>query len=72
MVETWGPGEDYSCRHCGAIYAVTIRRLPAKDFDGAPCVECGQELASWNSMEVPSFKLLTGADGKPAVRRFDY
>ncbi|WP_407170197.1 MJ0042-type zinc finger domain-containing protein [Bradyrhizobium sp. ORS 111] len=68
MVQTWktGPGEDHACPHCGAIYAVTIRRLPAKDRDDAPCVECGKELASWNSTSVPSFKLKTRADGRPA------
>jgi hypothetical protein len=45
MVKTWetGKGEDFTCE-CGAIYAVTVRRLPARDSDSADCSVCGQKI----------------------------
>jgi predicted Zn finger-like uncharacterized protein len=48
MVQVWksGSGEDFTCPHCGAVYAVTINRLPAKDSDDVNCLERGKITAS--------------------------
>jgi transcription elongation factor Elf1 len=65
MVQTWkeGPGDDFACPHCGAVYAVTIRRYPMHDSDSATCDECGETMKSWNSTSVPSFTLKKRKDG---------
>lgn len=61
MVQTWktGPGEDFTCPHCGAIYTVTIRRFPARDHDRASCEDCGKVMAEWNDTASPTFHLKT-------------
>jgi hypothetical protein len=59
MVKTWeaGKAEDFTCE-CGAVYAVTVRRFPARDSDSADCSVCGQKMAEWNSTYSPSFSLI--------------
>ena len=71
LAQAWeaNPPVEHMCQHCGAIYAVTVKRLPVKDDGGASCVECGNELAWWNSTSVPSFELKKQGNGEPAERR---
>jgi hypothetical protein len=59
MIQTWlsSEAEDFTCKSCGSVYAVSIHRLPAKDADSENCEVCGSVLQKWNSTRVPSFKL---------------
>lgn len=59
MVQTWkeAVGDDVKCPKCGAVYAVRIRRLPARDRDEFDCSVCGHRLRSANSTESWSFQL---------------
>lgn len=50
-------GEEHLCENCGARYAVSYSRLPARDSDCANCEVCRHEMAKWNDTFVPSFKL---------------
>jgi hypothetical protein len=45
---------------------VTVRRFLLQDKDGAECGVCGNELASWNSTEVPSYSLIEAKSRPPA------
>jgi len=65
MVQVWksGEGDDFTCPECGAVYAVTIRRFPARDSDDATCGECKKVMAKWNSTASPSFTLKIRRDG---------
>jgi hypothetical protein len=58
MVQTWqqGKGDDFICE-CGALYEVTIRRLPFRENDSASCSVCGNVMQTWNSTEALSFSL---------------
>jgi hypothetical protein len=59
MVQTWktGPGEDFTCPHCGAVYETTIYRSPARDKDSANCGVCRKVMHEWNSTAIPSYTL---------------
>ena len=59
MIKTWtsGAAEDEACKNCGAVYEITIQRLPAKDSDHFNCEVCGTLLRKWNDTRVPNFKL---------------
>src|SRR5262245_17147143 len=48
----------FSCRHCGALYEVTIYRTPFRDRDTAECEVCRKTMREWNSTAVPSYKLI--------------
>jgi len=67
MTQVWvsGISQDFTCPHCGAVYALKIKRLPARDTDEANCVDCGKVMASWNSTAAPSFTLKVYANGSP-------
>jgi hypothetical protein len=43
-----------------------VRRFPLLDKDSAECGVCGNELASWNSTEVPSYSLIEAKSRPPA------
>jgi predicted Zn finger-like uncharacterized protein len=60
MVQVWKTGldEKFTCPHCGAVYAVTIKRFPLRDKDSAVCESCGNVMTEWNSTSVPSFELI--------------
>jgi predicted Zn finger-like uncharacterized protein len=60
MVKTWNsaPGGTFTCPSCGAVYEVTLHRLPTRDKDSASCECCDHVMAEWNSTEAPSFKLI--------------
>jgi hypothetical protein len=64
MIQTWkhGPSDDFTCPHCGAVYAVTIRRFPMRDSDREDCIECKRTMLTWNDTSVPSFRLKRRAD----------
>ena len=51
-------GRTFFCLHCGALYAVTHKRLPNPDSNVAKCVVCGQIMAKWDSTDVPTFELV--------------
>ncbi len=51
-------GRSFFCPHCGALYAVTHTRLPSPDSNVAKCVDCGQIMSRWDSIDVPTFKLV--------------
>jgi predicted Zn finger-like uncharacterized protein len=51
-------GRTYFCPHCGALYAVTHARLSRPESNVAKCVVCLQTMDSWNSTDVPSYKLV--------------
>jgi transcription elongation factor Elf1 len=59
MVQTWktGPGEDFTCPHCGAEYETQIYRSPARDKDSATCDVCHKVMDSWNSTNNPIYTL---------------
>ena len=50
-------GQSFFCPHCGALYAVT-HTLPSPDSNVAKCVVCGQIMSRWDSVDVPTFKLI--------------
>ncbi|WP_408868672.1 MJ0042-type zinc finger domain-containing protein [Asaia sp. VD9] len=60
MVKVWGHGEgdDFTCPHCQARYAVTIMRLPVRERDSATCQKCGKVMNTWNSTETYSYSLI--------------
>jgi hypothetical protein len=43
-----------------------VRRFPLRDKDSAECGVCGNELANWNSIEVPSYSLIEAKSRPPA------
>jgi len=63
VVKTWKSekGYDEKCEQCGAIYAVTITRFPARDSDSFKCQICGNLMKKWNSTESYGYELKSGA-----------
>src|SRR5690242_18889244 len=51
-------GGTFFCPHCGALYSVTHPRLPRSETNVAKCVVCGQTMDKWESIKVPSYKLI--------------
>jgi Zn ribbon nucleic-acid-binding protein len=68
MVQTWNSrkGQDVTCAKCGAVYAVTITRFPAKDNDHFDCVVCGHRMREWNDTSSKSFELMARPKEKKA------
>jgi len=61
-MQTWktqNAGEK-TCEGCGAVYAVTVMRLPCRDSDSFRCEICGHEIDKWNSTNVPEYTLIRG------------
>ena len=46
------------CPHCGALYSVTLSRLPKRDINIAQCVVCGQTMDERASTTVSVYKLI--------------
>lgn len=70
MVQPWSIGNRSAktCPGCGAVYEVTIRRIPQKDEDHFDCEECGQQISKWNTTEERLFKKIrSGTVPKPTV-----
>ena len=51
-------GGTFFCPHCGAMYSVTLSRLPKTDSNIAKCVVCGQTMDERDSIKVPVYKLI--------------
>jgi transcription elongation factor Elf1 len=60
MPATWKTADagKFTCPKCGAVYEKKITQLPLRDKDSANCSVCGHEMDSWNSTEMPSYKLI--------------
>jgi predicted nucleic acid-binding Zn ribbon protein len=59
MVQTWKSkkGPDETCPKCGAIYSVTITRLPVRDSDYFDCEKCGHRMKEWNGTTSYNYEL---------------
>jgi predicted Zn finger-like uncharacterized protein len=57
-----GLGREFSCPHCGSVYAVTLNRYPSRNLDGAKCEICGKIMKAWDDTASPSFTLKIRAD----------
>ena len=51
-------GGTFFCPHCGAMYSVTLSRLPKTDRNIANCVVCGQTMDERDSSKVSVYKLI--------------
>jgi transcription elongation factor Elf1 len=51
-------GHGFFCPRCGALYAVTYSRKSNRDSNTARCVVCGQIMATWDTTNVPTYKLV--------------
>ena len=49
-------GGTFFCPHCGALYSVTLSRLPKRDSNIAQCVVCGMD--ERDSTTVSVYKLI--------------
>jgi hypothetical protein len=61
-MQTWATRNagEVICEGCGAVYAVSIYKLPCRDSDSFDCEVCGHKMKTWNSTMVPSFKFIRG------------
>lgn len=59
-MQTWSThnSAEVICEGCGAVYAVTVTKLPCRDSDSFNCEVCGHEINKWNSTSVPSYELV--------------
>ena len=54
------------CPYCGTKYEMTTARLSFKQRSYAKCQICSETMYSWNSRNVPLFKLKNSSeDGHP-------
>ena len=51
-------GATFNCPHCGALYAVTVRRLPAVVSASARCKVCDRVMLQWSTAWTPTFRLI--------------
>ena len=51
-------GKTFFCPHCGALYSVTRARLSNREGNVAKCVVCLQTMDTWDSTDVPTYKLI--------------
>ena len=52
-------GRSFFCPHCGALYGLTYSRQPNSDNSNvAKCVVCEQTMATWDTTNVPTYKLV--------------
>jgi hypothetical protein len=51
-------GGTFFCPHCGALYSVTHSRLSESDSKIAKCLVCLQIMNTWDSTDVPIYKLI--------------
>jgi predicted Zn finger-like uncharacterized protein len=51
-------GGTFFCPHCGALYSVTLSRLPKRDSNIAKCVVCTQTMDERDSTTLPVYKLI--------------
>jgi len=64
MVQTWktGKADDFTCPHCGSVYATTIYRSPTRDRDSATCEVCHKVMHEWNSTSNPRYTIKKRSD----------
>jgi transcription elongation factor Elf1 len=55
-------GRSFFCPRCGALYAVTYSRHSNSESNSKRCVVCGQIMATWDTTNVPTFKLVHRAE----------
>ena len=56
----------FKCPYCGTEYEMTTARLSFKQRSYAKCQICSETMYSWNSRNVPLFKLKNASeDGHP-------
>ena len=51
-------GGTFFCPHCGALYSLTLSRLPKRDSNIAQRVVCRQTMDERDSNKVPVYKLI--------------
>ena len=51
-------GKTFFCPHCGVLYSVTRARLSNRESNVAKCVVCLQTMDTWDSTDVPTYKLI--------------
>ena len=51
-------GGTFFCPHCGAMYSVTLSRLPKTDRNIAKCVVCRQIMDERDLSKIPIYKLI--------------
>ena len=57
-------GDDFTCRHCGALYVVSNIELPIADSGSVYCQVCRRQMIQWNSILQPSYRLVKQPDPK--------
>jgi predicted Zn finger-like uncharacterized protein len=60
----------FKCPYCRTEYEMTTARLSFQQRSYARCQICNQTMYSWNSRNVPIFKLKSASTGeRPASQR---
>jgi hypothetical protein len=54
----------FKCPYCQPEYEMTTARLSFQQRSYAKCQVCYQTMYSWNSRNVPIFKLIKASDGE--------
>jgi len=54
----------FKCPYCGTKYEMTTARLSFQQRSYAKCQVCNQTMYSWNSRNVPLFKLMNISEDK--------
>ena len=54
----------FKCPYCGTEYEMTTARLSFQQRSYAKCQVCNQTMYSWNSRNVPLFKLMNASEDK--------
>ena len=54
----------FKCPYCGTEYEMTTAHLSFKQRSYAKCQVCNQTMYSWNSRNVPLFKLVNAIEDK--------
>src|ERR1019366_2242821 len=60
-------GDDFTCRHCGALYVVSNIELPIADSGSVYCQVCRRQMIQWNSILQPSYRLVKQPDPKRRI-----
>jgi len=54
----------FKCPYCGTEYEMTTARLSFQQRSYAKCQICSETMYSWNSRNVPLFKLMNISENK--------
>ena len=55
----------FKCPYCGTEYEMTTARLSFQQRSYAKCQVCSETMYSWNSRNVPLFKLMNISENNP-------